>query len=56
MNLCKCIYAKPENGGGDSVTWYYVCRLSKEATDPDKCSRCKHRRQEQKGKVKNAAN
>lgn len=40
MNLCNCKYAKPENGGGDSVTWWYVCKITGQTTDPENCAKC----------------
>lgn len=39
INLCGCKHAAIDDGGG-GVTWNYVCKLTKEATDPNKCSQC----------------
>ena len=39
-NLCGCKHAKVENDGGNSYTWFYVCKLSGKATDPKRCSFC----------------
>jgi len=39
-NLCGCEHAVPENGGGDSATWWYVCKLTGEAIDPKECKGC----------------
>ena len=45
MNLCKCKYAKEENGGGNSATWWFICRILGGVTDPKKCSFCPWRKE-----------
>ena len=49
INLCGCKYAKVENDGGRSETWYYICRLHGQMTDPRFCSGCPNK---DDGKVK----
>ena len=49
INLCGCKYAKVENGGGRSETWYYICRLHGQMTDPRFCNGCPNK---DDGKVK----
>lgn len=46
MNLCGCKYAKVENSNGRSMTWYYICRLTGQMTDPNLCRGCKNKEPE----------
>ena len=46
MNLCGCKYAKVENSNGRSTTWYYICRLTGQMTDPNLCRGCKNKEPE----------
>lgn len=49
MNLCKCDHAKVENDGGCSTTFFFVCGISGEPTDPDKCASCKKQTERSEG-------
>ncbi len=40
LKKCNCKYAKAENGGGDSVTFYIVCKLKAITTDKEHCQSC----------------
>ena len=45
-DLCRqinCKYITWSNGGGDSCTAWLECRLTKETTDDNKCTKCKDR-------------
>ena len=48
MNLCKCDYAKVENDNGRSTTFFFVCQLTNEPTDPERCRRCHKKTQMEK--------
>lgn len=39
----NCKYAKIENGGGDSVTFWLTCKLKSAYTDKEQCEKCKEK-------------
>lgn len=44
MNPMNCKNAKAENGGGDSVTFWYECALTGEPADLSICESCEHKK------------
>lgn len=41
VRQCNCKYAKIENGGRDSVTFWITCKLKSMTTDKEQCEKCK---------------
>lgn len=40
QDIIGCPHAEFTNGGGDSATCYFICRLTGKVTDPAKCGAC----------------
>lgn len=47
INQINCKYAKIENGGRDSVTFWIACKLKSVPTDSKQCEKCKEKQNEQ---------
>ena len=45
-NICRkvnCKYVTYSNGGGNSCTYWLECKLHKDTTDENHCTKCKDR-------------
>lgn len=39
----NCKHITCSNGGGDSCTFWFECKLKNDITDPEHCAKCKER-------------
>ena len=45
LKKCNCRYAKIENGGRDSVTFWIECKLEGIVTNVERCKKCKKKKE-----------